>query len=119
MKKFFVTMCFVLVGMVCMADPVSVDFSVEIIDNSPILPGHGKSPILVPSVMLNDHQLEFQGNHPVYTLVLLHEDGEVVYSTVVPTGTSTVVLPATLTGDFELRLYPDGTAYFFYGWIEL
>jgi hypothetical protein len=43
----------------------------------------------------------------------------VAYSTIVPAGTGTVTLPATLTGDYELRLYPGGTAYFFYGFVTL
>ena len=102
-----------------MAAPVTIDFKVGIIDLYPLYPGHGKMPLRIPTIILDDSQIYFHDSHPDYTLTLLNEEGDVVYSTVVPAGTGTVTLPATLTGDYELRLYPDGTAYFFYGWIEL
>jgi hypothetical protein len=96
-----------------------IDLSVGYVDETPIIAIPTKSPIRPERINLENHQIEFAAMHPDYTLVLLDEDGVVVWQTVVPAATSTVVLPATLTGDFELRLYPDGTAYFFYGWIEL
>jgi hypothetical protein len=53
------------------------------------------------------------------TVQLLDEDGYVVYTTFVPASTPTVVLPSTLSGDYELRLIPSGSAYYFYGDITL
>ena len=46
-------------------------------------------------------------------LTLLDEDSEVVYQTVVPSSVSVVVLPATLSGDFELQLDYGGNYYFY------
>ena len=52
-----------------------------------------------------------------YTLNLYDEDGEVVYTVFVPAGTTQVILPATLSGDFELRF--ETSTYFYYGYISL
>ena len=100
------------------ADPI--ELSAERIDSKPLSGIPTKSPILVPGLDLTNGILTFtDGNYSNCTLTLLDDDGDVVYSTIVPAGTSTVTLPATLTGDYELRLYPGGTAYYFYGRIEL
>jgi hypothetical protein len=52
-----------------------------------------------------------------YTLELRDEDDVVVYSAFVPAGTTQVVLPSTLSGDFEIRLV--GDTYYYRGYIEL
>ena len=118
MKKLFVTLAFLCcVSANIYADPIDVIF--EVIGKGDTANPLPKSPICPPQATLDLNVLTITTAHPDYTLVLLHEDGDVVYSTIVPAGTSTVTLPATLTGDYELRLYPDGTAYFFYGYIEL
>jgi hypothetical protein len=44
---------------------------------------------------------------------LLDEDGEVAYQTSVPNSASIVVLPTTLSGDFELQLDYGGDYYFY------
>lgn len=54
-----------------------------------------------------------------YTLVLLDEDGVVVYSADYSAGTSTAVLPSTIFGEFELRLVPYAATYYYRGYIEL
>lgn len=52
-----------------------------------------------------------------FTLELLDEDGVVVYSIYVPAGTTQIVHPSTLSGDFELRLVAD--TYYYIGYISL
>jgi len=54
-----------------------------------------------------------------YTLVLLDEDGVVVYSADYSAGTTTAVLPSTLSGEFELRLVPYAATYYYRGYIGL
>ena len=54
-----------------------------------------------------------------FTLQLLDEDETVVYSTFIPAGTTQVILPSTLSGEFELRLIPYNTTYYFRGCLEL
>ena len=53
------------------------------------------------------------------TLQLLDEDETIVYSTYVPAGTTQVVLPTTLSGEFELRLIPSLATYYYRGYICL
>ena len=52
-----------------------------------------------------------------YNLSLYDEDEELVYSVFVPAGTTLIVLPATLSGDFEIRFEAD--TYYYYGYITL
>ena len=52
-----------------------------------------------------------------YTLELRDENDVVVYTDYVPAGTTQVVLPSTLSGDFELRLVAD--TYYYIGYISL
>lgn len=54
-----------------------------------------------------------------FTLQLLDEDETVVYSTYVPAGTTQVILPSTLSGDFEIRLIPFLATYYYRGYLLL
>ena len=71
-----------------------------------------KSPILVPTVSLDDHTLYIYDVAYDLTLVLVDEDDEVVYSVFVPANTSSVVLPSWLECDYQLLLIPDEDYYF-------
>jgi hypothetical protein len=86
-------------------------------------PSHGndpipRNPVQPPKVSIDDYTLYINSEHPDYILTLVDEDGEVTYQTFVPASVNVVILPATLTGDFELRLY-FCTSYYFYGYISL
>lgn len=50
-----------------------------------------------------------------YMLELRDENGILVYYTFIPQGTTQIVLPSTLSGDFEIRLVAD--AYYYIGLI--
>ena len=52
-----------------------------------------------------------------YTLTLYDENDVLVYSVFVPSGTTQVVLPATLSGNFEIRF--ETATYYYYGYISL
>lgn len=80
-----------------------------------------KSPALppeAPEATLEDNVLTFTSTHDAYTLTLIDEDGEVAYQVVVPSTINIVVLPTTLSGEYELQLSSD-TNYYFYCSIEL
>jgi hypothetical protein len=94
------------------ADPEELTFTVEIVDNGGTNPSLPKSPIELPQATLDGHVLTFTSSHADYTLTLLDEDGDEAYTVFVPAATTTVVLPSTLTGLFELQLYPGGSYYF-------
>ena len=117
MKRFFILLFSFVLSTGCMfAFPVN--FIVGFDNHSGVGPGHNKTPILIPEATLEGNQLEFQGCHSDYTLTLLDEDGEIVYQVFVPSTTTIVYLPTSLTGDFELRL-DFGGSYYFYSYINL
>jgi hypothetical protein len=57
-----------------------------------------------PVVYIEDYTLSFEANHPEYVLYIKDEDDNVVYSTVVPSTQTQVVLPSTLSGDYQIEL---------------
>lgn len=77
------------------------------IDYQPITHGHGKPSIEVPKVYIEDYTLTFGINHPEYTLILKDENDNVVYTTTVFTTQTDVILPSTLSGDYQIELIMD------------
>ena len=86
------------------------------IDPTPSGPGHTKEPVIVPYVWQEDHELEIEAPHAEYVLNIV-SGTTVVYSVVVPETVSLVVLPATLSGTYELQLIQGNLC--FYGDIDL
>ena len=122
MKKYLFSFV-MLLGVMCLnatsLQPGS-DIILEVGDVNPTNPhgGRPRTPITCPNVALDGHTLYLYSVSYDLTLVLVDEEDEVVYTTFIPANTSSVVLPATLSGDYEIQLYPGGD-YYFYGWIEL
>lgn len=95
-----------------------VPLSVNIEDDpQPLGHGHGRGPIEVPLVYIEDNTLTFEVNHPDYVLTIKDEDGDVVYTTTVFTTDTEVILPSTLSGDYEINLLMGN--WLFTGWINL
>jgi len=95
---------------------VNLEFSVEIIKGIGIGNPFPKSPVLppeAPEATQEGNVLTFTSTHDDYTLTLLDEDGEVAYQAVVPSTVNVVVLPTTLSGEFELQLDYGGNFYFY------
>lgn len=65
----------------------------------------------------NDYVLTLPDFEEDYTLQLFDEDENVVYSVDCLSGTTQVVLPSTLTGDYEIVVIRGGSYYV--GYIEL
>jgi len=101
------------------AEPEELTFVVEVIGTGGTAHPLPKSPVNPPQATLDDHVLTFTTSHADYTLTLLDVDGEAVYTTYVSSSVNVVVLPATLTGNYELRLTPNASNYYFYGEISL
>ena len=95
-------------------DPL--DLEVKKIDNSPEHPGGPRTPILFPTVWQDGYDLEIEAPHAEYVLNIV-SGTTIVYSTVVYSTVSMVVLPATLSGTYELQLIHDNLC--FYGYIDL
>lgn len=105
-----------LMGILAQAKEV-IDFNVSIFDDQPIGNGTPRNPIEVPLVYIDDYTLTFEAYHPDYTLIIKDEDGDVVYSTTVFSAQTQVVLPSTLSGDYEIQLVMGN--WLFTGWINL
>ena len=68
-------------------------------------------------IIQDDYTLTLPAFEDDYTLELRDEDDDVVYSTFLPSGTTQVILPSTLSGSFEIRLV--GDTYSYRGYIVL
>lgn len=79
--------------------------------------GNTLAPVRPWYITQDDYTLTLPAFEDDFTLELLDEDGLVVYTTYVPAGTTLVVLPSTLSGDFELRFVAD--TYYYRGYITL
>ena len=94
-----------------------IPFTVSFDDNAPIGNERPKSPMRPPVVYMEDYTLLFAVDHPDYILNIMDEDGAVVFSTVVYSTQTQVVLPSTLSGDYEIQLVMGN--WLFSGWINL
>jgi len=81
-----------------------VPFTVHYEDDLPAGNGYGRGPIEVPLVYIEDYTLSFETYHPDYVLTIKDEDGYVVYTTTVFSTDTEVILPSTLSGDYEVNL---------------
>ena len=86
-------------------------------DEQPGGPGYPKTPITAPKVYIDDYTLLFEANHPEYVLYIKDEDDNVVYTTTVYSSQTQVVLPSTLSGDYQIELVMG--YWHFTGWINL
>lgn len=119
MKK--ITFLFIALLMSCTLAQAQVStpipFSVQYVPVKPVGNQVPRSPNDPPVVYLEDYTLTFEADHPEYILYIKDEDDAVVYSTVVTSATTEVVLPSTLSGDYEIELIMGD--WLFTGWINL
>ena len=80
----------------------------------PTKPGtpNPKSPVLAPTVYIDGNVLTFETPCDGCVLQLVDENEDVVYTTIIPAGTTTLVLPATLEGTYELQIIDGDTLYY-------
>lgn len=86
-------------------------------DEYPIGNGYGKTSMCPPLVYIEDYTLLFEVGHPEYVLNIKDENNNVVYTTVVYSTQTQVVLPSTLSGDYQIELVMG--YWHFTGWINL
>lgn len=94
-----------------------IDLEVGIVDPTGSYDPYEKGPVLVPSVSLDGHTLYFATSCDGCTLRLLDENDVVVYSTIILTGTTSLVLPSYLSGEYEIQIIQGNLC--FYGYITL
>ena len=116
LKKFFVLMMTVMSFSIVCVNAAPVTLQVGAVDPTVGQGGPSRGPVLVPEVSLEDYTLTFPTSCYGYTLELTDEDGEVAYTTII--NSTTVNLPSTLSGTYELRLIPsDGSSIYFFGFV--
>ena len=103
---------------ICMIAAVDIPMSVDYVDPKNNQDDPQRTPIIVPHVSLEVHTLYFNNVGYDLTLVLVDEENEVAYTTLIPAHTPSIILPHYLDGDYKIELFPGGE-YYFYGWIEL
>lgn len=97
--------------------PIRIVFTCEGFHNGSVGHTPPKSPVDPPTVYQEDYTLSFASVHPAYALYIKDEYDNVVYSTMVGDTDTTVVLPSTLSGTYEIYLVTDD--YYFWGYIAL
>ena len=96
-------------------DPIPLEGG--IIDPTNDNDGPHKGPVQVPEVSLDGHTLYFFTLCDGCTLNLVDENDDVVYTLVIPSGTTSLALPSDLSGEYELQIIRGN--YCFWGTITL
>ena len=98
-----------------MAQPI--DFGVGYVDPADPMDDYPRSPILVPRVDIDGYTLTFYTPCDGCVLRLVDENDNMVYSTVIPIGTTNLILPSYLSGNYEIQILRGVLC--FYGYINL
>jgi len=118
MKKFLLSVFFLLGGAgfsgAFADDPQDVYLTIVNEDEANM--GNTKAPARPLIVSLADGVLSLPAMPVDYQFQMLDENGTLVYSALIPAGSTQIVLPA-MTGNFEIRLVAD--TYYFKGYITL
>lgn len=117
-KKLLLTIAF-FVGVNLSSLMAQQDIPMQIIDLSAGAGGATYAPPRPWYIMQDDYALTLPAFDYDFTLVLLDEDGVVVYSADYSAGNTMAVLPTSLSGEFELRLVPYAATYYYRGYIGL
>ena len=99
----------------CFSFPVQIPM--RIIDPGASSEGSTLAPPRPWYITQDDYTLTMPAFEDEFILELRDESDVVVYTTNVSAGTTMIVLPSTLSGDFELRLVAD--TYYYIGCITL
>ena len=120
-KRFLIVSCLMAVlsftSINAYADPESIVLQVGYEDPDYGDEGQHKSPILIPEISIEDYTIYFNTPCDGCSLRLVDENDNVVYSTVIPTGTTSLVLPSSLSGEYEIQIIQGNLC--FYGYINL
>ncbi|MBP3711293.1 MAG: hypothetical protein IJ537_07635 [Bacteroidaceae bacterium] len=122
MKRILSIICFSVSSLFMTATSEFVPFSpiflqVRLIDPTIGQIPYPKSPVVPPSIGINDHTLFIYSGCDDATLQIVDTDDMVVCSEEITDSTSEITLPDTLSGEYELQLLQG--IYCFYTIIEL
>ena len=62
------------------------------------------APVRIPTIMINDHTLQFQTSLDGCEISLLDADREPVYISMIPNGATSILLPNYLSGDYIIQI---------------
>lgn len=117
MKKLLLIVFMALGAYSSNVDGANLAVPVQIVRDQPIGNGNTLAPPRPWYIFQDDYVLTLPGFGDDYALELRDEDGTVAYSTDVSAGITTVVLPSTLSGEYELRLIPFSATYYYRGYL--
>ena len=119
-KKILLAITFCLFAFNAFANTCEPPTEEEIImywSNPNANPSLPRMPMEIPDVFLSDHSVSITGSHQDFTFELIDEDGNFVFQTQFLSSMTSVVVPNTISGSYELRLVSDNG--YFYGLITL
>ena len=76
-----------------------------------------RSPILIPEVGIDNYTLTFYTPCDGCTLRLLDENDNIAFVTMIPVGSTTLVLPSYLSGEYQIQIISGNIS--FKGYINL
>ncbi|MBQ9169707.1 MAG: hypothetical protein IJ148_02630 [Bacteroidaceae bacterium] len=122
MKRILSIICFSVSSLFMTATSELVPFSpiflqVRLIDPTIGQIPYPKSPVVPPSIGINDHTLFIYSGCVDDTLQLVDADDTVVYSEEITDSISEIILPESLFGEYELQILQGN--FCFYAVIEL
>ena len=120
MKKYVLGVIVLLWGTSCLFEicaEVPQSIPLQIINECPIGNSSTKAPMRPMYISQDGNILTLPATSVDYTLELRDENGTVVYTDFLPTGTTQVVLPSSLSGCFEIRIVAD--TYYYIGYLCL
>lgn len=95
----------------------TINFKVGYVDpQNPFEEDH-RSPVLIPEVEIEGYTLFFTTPCDGCVLRLLDENDDVVYSSVIPSGSTSLVLPSYLSGEYEIQIIQGNLC--FWGYLSL
>lgn len=107
-----------LFGLVISASTLaSENIPMRIINNGSTSQGPTYAPPRPWYIQQDDYTLTLPAFEDDYVLELRDQDDEVVYTTFLPSGSTQVILPSTLSGSFEIRLVAD--TYYYRGYLSI
>ena len=122
-KLFFVLGLIMMVSLQCVAQNQSepeteqVELHVKKLNPVQTTGPIRRSPVMAPSLSLEDHTLYFNTPCDGCTLQLINEDGDVEVDLIIREDTTTITLPFYMEGEYLIQIIRGN--YCFYGFIEL
>lgn len=115
-KIFILMMAFLPFSSVCIdAAPVPIILEATAVDPTTDQGEPHRGPSFIPELSLENYTLTFSSPCYGYTLELIDENDVVAYTTIITS--DTLVLPSTLSGEYQLRLIPNDSNIYFYGYV--